>query len=160
MKHLFLTGPKGAGKSTALRRLTDHLPGTPTGFYTVKTDTVFGRPAVHLLHPGQTPDRENFLFFCGETADPARFDALGTAALTILGDYIIMDELGPHEEKAAAFQRAVFDCLDGVTPIYGVLQRSDSPFLRRVAAHPRVHLVELTDFLRKEEIFCRDFPPK
>lgn len=160
MEHLFLTGPKGAGKSTALHRLTGSLPGIPTGFYTVKTDAVFGRPAVHLLRPGQTPDRENFLFFCGETADPARFDQLGPAALAVPGDYILMDELGPHEENAAAFQEAVLNALAGDTPVYGILQRADSPFLHQVAAHPRVRLVELTDFLREEEIFCRDFPTK
>lgn len=143
MKHLFLTGAKGAGKSTRLREITQNLPGTSTGFTTVKSDAVFGKTAVHLLRPGEAPAAENFLFFCGESADPARFDALGVAALRCPGDYFLMDELGPAEADAHAFQKAVLAALDGDVPIYGVLQKADTPFLRQVAAHPKVEIINI-----------------
>ena len=143
MKHLFLTGAKGSGKSTRLREITQNLPGTPTGFTTVKSDAVFGKMAVHLLCPGEIPTAENFLFFCGENADPARFDALGTAALSRPGDYILVDERGPAEADAHVFQQAVLAALDGDVPVYGVLQKADTPFLRQVAAHPKVEIVEM-----------------
>ena len=143
MKHLFITGVKGSGKSTRLREITQGLPGTPTGFTTVRSDAVFGKTAVHLLKPGEIPTAENFLFFCGECTDPARFDSLGVAALSRPGDYILMDELGPAETDAHAFQQAVLAALDGDVPVYGVLQKADTPFLRQVAAHPKVQIVDM-----------------
>ena len=49
---------------------------------------------------------------------------------------------------------AVLAALDGEKPVYGVLQQADSAFLRRVAAHPRVRVVTVTeenrDVLRRQ----------
>lgn len=75
-----------------------------------------------------------------------RFCRLGCAALAQHGhaSYLIMDELGPHEERAAAFQRCVLQALEGDTPVFGVLQRAQSAFLERVRAHPRVHVACVT----------------
>ena len=56
-----------------------------------------------------------------------------------------MDELGPHEEQAAAFRQAVLRALDGDAPIIGVLQQAESAFLDRVAAHPGVRLITVTE---------------
>ena len=55
-----------------------------------------------------------------------------------------MDELGPHEARAAVFRRAVLAALDGVVPILGVLQAAPSPFLEEVALHPQVRLIQVT----------------
>ena len=35
--------------------------------------------------------------------------------------------------------------LDGEKPVCGVLQQADNAFLRRVAAHPRVRVVTVTE---------------
>ena len=59
--------------------------------------------------------------------------------------YIVMDELGPSEAAALEFQKAVLAALDGDKPVYGVLQQADSEFLGRVAAHPRVRVVTVTE---------------
>ena len=40
---------------------------------------------------------------------------------------------------------AVLAALDGDKPVYGVLQQADSEFLGRVAAHPRVRVVTVTE---------------
>lgn len=56
-----------------------------------------------------------------------------------------MDELGPAEAAAQRFQAAVLAALDGEKPVCGVLQQADSAFLRRVAAHPRVRVVTVTE---------------
>ena len=96
---------------------------------------------------GKAPDAENFLFRCGCGGDPGRFDALGCAALadTEGRSLLVMDELGPHEAQAVRFQAAVFRALEGKIPILGVLQQADSDFLRRIAGHPRVTVLTVTE---------------
>ena len=143
-RHLFLTGPKGVGKSTLLRDFLARETGRLGGFFTVKH-----RGSVYLLRAGtgEAPDAENFLFRCGCGGDPDRFDALGCAALadTEGCSLLVMDELGPHEAQAVRFQAAVSRALEGGTPILGVLQQADSDFLRRVACHPQVTVLTVTE---------------
>lgn len=143
-RHLFLTGPKGVGKSTLIRDFLDRETGRLGGFFTVKQ-----QGSVYLLRAGagEAPDAENFLFRCGCGGDPGRFDALGCAALadTEGRSLLVMDELGPHEAQAVRFQAAVFRALEGGTPILGVLQQADSDFLRRVACHPQVTVLTVTE---------------
>ena len=143
-RHLFLTGPKGVGKSTLIRDFLARETGRLGGFFTVKQ-----QGSVYLLRAGagEAPDAENFLFRCGCGGDPGRFDALGCAALadTEGRSLLVMDELGPHEAQAVRFQAAVFRALEGKIPILGVLQQADSDFLRRIAGHPRVTVLTVTE---------------
>ena len=102
----------------------------------------------HLLRAaeGQQPSPENLVCLCGERRTDL-FDRLGPAALADAADcdVIVMDELGPSEAAALEFQKAVLAALDGDKPVYGVLQQADSEFLSRVAAHPRVRVVTVTE---------------
>lgn len=139
------------GKSTLLRRLLEGAPCSVGGFYTVKTAEVFGVPSIHLLPAGKTarPNEENLLFVCGTEPtqkDAERFARLGCAALENCGEseLLVMDELGPREATAEAFQSAVFSVLDGERPVLGVLQKADSVFLSRVAEHPAVEVIAVT----------------
>ena len=151
-RHLFFTGEKGAGKTTLLKGLLAQYQGPVGGFFTLKTTGVRpGRYTVHLLRPnqGEKPREENLLFCCGDPVDShiaARFDGLGCAALAAKEDagLLVMDEIGPHEQGAQGFCKAVFQALDGETPILGVLQRADTPLYARIANHPQVRLVEVT----------------
>ena len=154
-EHLFLTGRKGVGKSTLLRALLDGK--RLGGFFTRRVTGVFDRPSIHLLQAAEDeqPSPANLVCFCGERR-PERFDLLGPAALadTAGCDIVVMDELGPSEAAAQGFQAAVLAALDGEKPVYGVLQQADSEFLGRVAAHPRVRVVTVTeenrDVLRRQ----------
>lgn len=148
--HLFLTGEKGIGKSTLLRKL---LAGRKAaGFLTVKSREVYpGRTSLHLLRLDREegPGEENFLCFCpppGDRETARRFDRLGRAALEASAgaEVVVMDELGPAEVRAEGFQAAVLRLLEGEVPVLGVLQQADTPFLRLLAAHPRVRVVEVT----------------
>lgn len=149
-EHLFFTGEKGVGKSTLVRAVLAAYRGSLGGFFTVKAgDVLPGETTVHLLRADrrEVPCRENLLFCCGrrERSTLERFDRLGCAALAVSGPGLwVMDELGPHEARAAAFCRAVLDVLDGPVPVLGVLQRAEAPLLRQAAAHPRVRVVEVT----------------
>lgn len=155
-EHLFLTGEKGVGKSTLVRKLLAGYAGRLGGFYTRKiTETGSGEAAVYLVRAdrAEAPGPKNLLFRCGEPAGAAaaaRFDRLGCAALAAEAELLVMDELGPHEADARAFCRAVFRALDGDVPILGVLQRADAPFLAQISSHPQVRLVEVTKENRDE----------
>ena len=139
-KHLFLTGRKGVGKSTLIRGLLAAESAPLGGFFTVKH-----QGGIYLLPAAG--DRafapENLLFRCG----PRRFDQLGCAALadTAGCGLLMMDELGPHEAEAVRFQAAVFRALEGDIPILGVLQQAESEFLDRIARHPQVTVLTVTE---------------
>jgi len=150
-KHVFLTGEKQVGKSTLVRRLTALSGGRVSGFKTVRAGGVLpGRFTVHMLRAGaeDAPSEENLLFVCRceSPEKDRRFDALGCALLadTAGAALIVMDELGPNERNAKAFQRAVLDTLDGDTPVLGVLQKADSAFLRAIAGREDVRIFEVT----------------
>lgn len=146
-EHLFFTGRRGVGKSTLVRAAIEGR--RIGGFFTKWVEGVLERPSVHLLRAGtaDVPSAENLLFCCGGSADIQRFEQLGCGALadTAGCDVLVMDELGPHEAQAAAFQQAVLRALDGAVPIIGVLQQAESAFLDRVAAHPGVRLITVTE---------------
>ncbi len=168
MSHVFLTGPKRVGKSTLIGKVLMLYSGHLGGFRTVRTREFLGnRWSVHLL-PGdgsQGPGRENLLFLCGEPGldGTGRFDALGPQALLLPGELVLMDELGPHEEEAQAFRRAVWDTLDGNKPVLGVLQHPFSPFLESIARREDVTLLKITPDNRDDpqlpgQIFSLLFP--
>lgn len=151
-EHLFFTGRKGVGKSTLVRAAIEGKRAG--GFFTRRVEGVLERPSVHLLRArtadvpsADMPSVENFLFYCGSGADIQRFDKLGCGALADAAgcEVLVMDELGPHEEQAAAFRQAVLRALEGDVPIVGVLQQAESPFLRQVASHPNVRVVTVTE---------------
>lgn len=150
-RHLFLTGEKQIGKSTLIRKLLAARPSDYGGFFTVRIRSEKdGWMYTHLLRPDELPSEENVLFCCNgpNPYDPVkRFEKLGCVALEASSScrLILMDELGPHEEAAVIFQQKVFEILDGNIPVLGVLQKADSPFLSRIAAHPAVRVVTVTE---------------
>lgn len=148
--HIFLTGAKGVGKSTALQQFCKGQRCPLGGFRTVRTQkgdtvTVFMVPAgTSLLSAGNrvvlTRDSAGF------HPRPEVFDTLGCDLLSQPGaELIVMDELGPAESDAALFRRAVLRCLDGPIPIVGVIQQAQSAFLEEVRGHPHVRLLEVTE---------------
>ncbi len=150
--HVFLTGPKQVGKSTLLNAILASFSGKLGGFRTVRLHSYLpGHYTVHLFSPHEEPKptEENLLFVCGkpgaDTID--RFERLGCAALrsSVEADLLLMDELGPHETEAAGFQEAVWNAVEGEIPVLGVLQEADSAFLKKIARHPNVFLLHVTE---------------
>ena len=145
-KHLFLTGEKGVGKTTLLRKLLQDREEVG-GFLTVRKMENHGR-VVYMLRPHQTVyGEDDLLFTCGGPVDSQRFDELGCRCLRESegSSVILMDELGPKERDAFAFQAAVLKALDNDTPVYGVVQEgAESTFLQQVRQHPEVQLIKVT----------------
>ena len=151
-KHIFYTGPRGIGKSTLLQKHLAQFRGVFAGFRTVKVPCGDSF-SVHMLPADKTvePAEENFLFCRDKKREyeenALRFDALGCRLLENIesADLIVMDELGSAESAAKAFQDRVLVLLDGEIPILGVLQEGESAFQQRVATHPNVELIYVTE---------------
>ena len=151
-KHIFYTGPRGIGKSTLLQKRLAQFQGVFAGFRTVKVPC--GESfSVHMLpvDKKEIPAEENFLFVRDKKREyeenVLRFDVLGCRLLENMEgvELIVMDELGSAESAAKAFQDRVLALLDGEIPILGVLQEGESAFQKRVATHPNVELIYVTE---------------
>ena len=151
-KHIFYTGPRGIGKSTLLQKHLAQFQGVCAGFRTVKVPCGDSF-SVHMLpvDKREMPAEENFLFCRDEKRayeqNALRFDVLGCRLLENMEgvELIVMDELGSAESAAKAFQDRVLELLDGDAPILGVLQEGESEFQQRVADHPNVELIYVTE---------------
>ena len=131
---IFLTGERGVGKSTALRRA---LAGCGLGVGGFMTDFGESRYAenktLRLLPWSEEPDLS-----AGETCAllgpgrrqvfPEVFDGLGSRLLLSAAgddacDLILLDELGFLEADAGRFRAAVLSVLTGPKPVLGVVRR-------------------------------------
>ena len=155
-KHLFLTGEKRVGKSTVLQRLLHNRDVEVRGFLTVRLRTP-GGASIHMLRAGRedayTADNRLFVKENGVfVVNPANFDRIGCGILQEMqsADIVLMDELGPAEGEAYAFQQAVLNRLDGDIPVYGVLQRGESAFLEAIKERPDVQIVTVTETNRQQ----------
>lgn len=125
--YVFLTGPSGVGKSTALDRILELLRVRPGGFRTGFTPD---RSRLCLWPAWERPDwsESHTVARMTEgrlTGDPAAFDRLGTAILAASRSWaslLVLDELGWLERDAMAYRRAVWDSVTGEIPVLGVIK--------------------------------------
>ena len=131
---IFLTGERGVGKSTALRRALAGCSVGIGGFMTDFGDTRYEENKTLWLLPwGETPDfsrgRVCARLGSGEKqVFPEVFDSLGAALLrSAMEDpacgLILMDELGFLEGDARVFRAAVLEVLTGPKPVLGVVRQ-------------------------------------
>ena len=159
--HYFLTGGVQVGKSTIIKRLVRDLGLDAGGFMTRWVGTRTDRVPV-LLPYGVEPvpfTEDDIAAVCkGETMTP-RIGIFDTVGPRILGesagrDVIIMDELGSLESRSYAFQKAVLKTLDGDTPVLGVIQPRDVPFLNGIRSRPDVTVITV-DEDNRDSVFSR-----
>ena len=151
-RHLFLTGAKHIGKTTAVNGFLRKSGLAVSGFRTVRTDRVLpGQYTVHMLRADreEAPSKDNLLFICGHRDDPGvdeRFDSLGSAAMRGAdGSIILMDELGPAERYAANFRESVLRAMGGDRPVLGVLQENSREWFDLLRADHRLLLMTVTE---------------
>lgn len=118
-RRLFLTGPMGCGKSTAIANaLGEKLPAAG-GFLTRR----YREPYLHFTL--ESPDgsrKETFLEFADGKPQlyTEVFETLGTQLLT--GRYLLMDEIGGIELLCPGFTDALETVLKSDIPIIGVMK--------------------------------------
>lgn len=118
-RRLFLTGPMGCGKSTAIARaLGTRLPHAG-GFLTRR----YREPTLHFTL--ESPDgslRRTFLDFpAGQPRlDMSVFRELGTELLA--GSFLVLDEIGGMELLCPEFMAALNAVLESPIPVIGVIK--------------------------------------
>ena len=168
-KHILLTGARGAGKSTLIRRLCAEAELPVYGFVTKREEA--DETGFHpiYIHPAweeasmHRDTRENLVGTCNQKIHnvcPVVFDALGVRYLAAArpGGLIVMDELGFMEAEAEAFKQAVLHALGGDIPVLAAVKnRRDIPFLNAVCSAPKAALYTVTPENR-EALFAELLP--
>jgi nucleoside-triphosphatase len=152
--NIFVTGGRGTGKSTVIRKIIATLGITPSGFITISDKRGYeGVWALYLQDAGRdTPlfSDKNKAAVCRADGSwesyPDIFDSEGTKLLSFQNKprLVIMDELGFMEKDARIFQSKVMEILDSPIPVIGAIKTVRDPFLDRVRNHPNADLFEVT----------------
>lgn len=115
-RRLFLTGPIGCGKSTALRRALGDRLCKCGGFLTRR----YREPYLHFTL--ESPDgtyRQTFLDFAGGQPE-VNLEVF--SHLSLRGTILILDEIGGIELLSEAFVSVLEEALAGEMPILGVIK--------------------------------------
>ena len=174
--HVLITGPRGVGKSTLIRRVLAELDRPAFGFETKQEDALateqLGSP-VYLYDAGtehrQTP--EGLVGWCKNKHCASMKEVCDRWAPKLrtpvpAGHIVLMDELGFMEASSEDFCSAVLALLDGDAPVLAAVKDKDIPFLSAVRSHPNCRCFHLTEENREtlfHEVltFLRaQFPPQ
>ena len=170
--HALITGPRGVGKSTLIRRVIAELGCPVFGFETKKEDALedelLGSP-VYIYDVGEErrQSEENLVGYCKNKhlgTMKAAFDryAPKLRAPIPAGHAVLLDELGFMESASEEFCSAVLSLLDGNAPVIAAVKDKSTPFLDAVKSHPKGKLFciseenrdvlfsEVLDFLRAQ----------
>ncbi|MBR2943314.1 MAG: AAA family ATPase [Clostridia bacterium] len=149
--HVLLTGEIGAGKSTALRRTLERLPGAAA----MGLQTYYEEPrgtmerTLYLRAWGDT-ERGHFITHlpAGKPENCAAvFDGEGCALLHRAQEkaqLIVIDEIGRLERDACLYHKALLACLDADVPVLAVIRKHKAAWADSIRSHPKAALIEVT----------------
>lgn len=121
-RRLFLTGPMGFGKSTAIETALSGSLKYCGGFLTRRARNENGHPISFSLESPNGSEKEVFLDFSSGKAE-IRMDVFATLGVTMLnGNVLVLDEIGGIELLCPEFMAALETVLHSDTPVIGVLK--------------------------------------
>ncbi len=154
LRHIAVTGERGAGKTYVIQKLMEELSCPKYGFMTKSLSADENGFHPIYIHPAGAAERvytqENLIGTCDTRIHNINlevFDRLGAPYIknARADGVIIMDELGFMEADSKLFTEAVFDALDGDIPVIASIKaRYDVPFLDKVRNHPKLKVFEVT----------------
>jgi len=152
MKHYFLTGEPGIGKSTAIKRFFDLSGVSCDGFFTLWTSRTGDRTLKMYAADSSVPEAEwksvdIAVFNNGEfTIYGELFDSFGADVIKTAGRkrVIVMDEVGRMEKNSPRFIDSIFEKLDGNIPVVGVLKLMETKLFDDISNHPNTEIIPVT----------------
>jgi molybdopterin-guanine dinucleotide biosynthesis protein MobB len=157
-KHIFLTGRKQVGKSTALKKVIEQLQESVEGYQTLPYE-INGQTKGFYLHNLKPMDEyENDSPVCirvGQQKNqsiPETYETLGVEILKNVDKnaVILLDEIGKLENRAFEFQQEVFRCLNTSRQVLGVLQRTNGVLVEAISKRSDVVVLTVTEENRDE----------
>ena len=150
MKNLFLTGKKGVGKSTLLKKALNELGLSKGGYITERVFDGFYRK--YVAKSIGKPE-ENYTIIKVDSRDdskvwfPLVFENQLVPLLdkSLSKDIIVLDELGSSENGIAKFTSKVFEILDNSKIVFGVLQDSSCEFIDGIKSRDDVKIITVTE---------------
>jgi nucleoside-triphosphatase len=150
---LFLTGDPGCGKTTAIRRVVEHLRGRVvlTGFVTEE----ILRDGRRRGFRGVTLDGTTFPLAERDAPGDLRvgpyrvtLDGLETIGLAALEpgeetQLVVLDEVGKMELLSERFRERVTALIEGETPLLATVAQHGVGFIRRLRNDPRITLIKI-----------------
>lgn len=152
--HALIVGPRGAGKTTLIRRVLQELNRPLFGFESKKEihleDPVKGSP-VYIYEAGRphVQGEENLVGYCKNHRMAPEISGFDRFAPKLAGPVpegciVVMDEIGFLEAGSEAFCRNVLALLDGEAPVIAGVKDKTIPFLEAVRTHPNCRCFYLT----------------
>lgn len=115
-RHLFLTGPIGCGKSTAIAQGLGEKTQQCGGFLTRR----YREPYLHFTL--ETPDGREKMTFLDFSEGKPQIDLQGFSRISLQGAVLILDEIGGIELLNPEFTEALTAALKSDVPILGVVK--------------------------------------
>lgn len=159
-KHLFLTGEKKVGKSTAIKKFLHTVQPDFSGYQTQPV-LINDRVRGYALHSFEAmDDEENDVIMsvragvrCNIPVEGI-FDTIGVkiieASLASSTTLVLIDELGKLEDNSPLFQDAVRKLLDSEHKILGVLQKKESKMSEMLNERDDCEIIEITEANRDD----------
>lgn len=153
-RNVFITGERGIGKSTLLKKIIKNIDCTLGGFIQEKefTDEKISYKIISLYNTEESYtigiyDKKKASLY----TDMNIFNIVSKEILQRSlnsRDLIILDELGFMEENSEVFKNSVLKILDGDKPVLGVLKECDTNFIRRIKMRKDVQVIRIDEINR------------
>lgn len=161
-KHLFLTGEKKIGKSTAIKQFLASEQPDFSGYQTqpvIINQRVRGY-ALHCFEPIDEEENDVIISVragaCCNIKVAGIFDRIGVAmiqaAINAQAELVVIDELGKLEDDAYLFQEAVVKLLDSQHKILGVLQKKESKMSALLNEREDCEIIEINEENRDQAL--------